>query len=113
MYEIHLLAYIESGWHIYSSKQPVDAIGLPTTVQFASNPFISLNKMKEEGKLEKVKNEVLETEDWRYKDLVDFIQVVKLKRNIKTEVSGSIEFMACTDHRCLPPETVSFRLRLE
>jgi len=42
----------------------------------------------------------------------DFVEVVKLKANAKTNVSSSIEFMACNNEQCLPPKTVSFNVAL-
>jgi hypothetical protein len=113
-YELHIIAIIDSGWHIYSSCQPQEAIGLPTTIKIYTNPLILLiGNFKEKGNLIKVFNKELETEEHQYSQKVDFIRLVNLKVNAKTSVNGSIEFMACTDERCLPPQTVTFRLPLD
>jgi thiol:disulfide interchange protein DsbD len=114
LYEVHLKAVINDGWHIYSQEQPKDAIGLPTTVKFTANPLLSLKgNLQEKGKLEKVKNEDLGMENHQYQNEVEFVQVVAMKANVKTNITGNIEFMACTDERCLPSETISFSLQLQ
>ena len=43
----------------------------------------------------------------------ELVQKVKLKKNVKTVISGTVEFMACTDEECLPPQTVTFSMPLE
>lgn len=62
-YEIKLTATIQPGWHLYSQKQPEDAIALPTKIVFNKNPLLELkDKVKEQGKLEKYKDNTLEVE---------------------------------------------------
>jgi len=110
-YEVHITASIEKGWHLYAQIQPEDAIALPTEIKFNSNPLLTFTgNIKEVGKLEKTKELTLGTEAWQYGDKVDFVQTIKLKANVKTNIGGSIEFQACTDEKCLPPKTVKFSL---
>src|SRR6185295_20411059 len=53
-YEVHLIANIQSGWHLYSQEQPDDAIAIPTSVTINNNPLLKLDgKVKEVGKMEK------------------------------------------------------------
>lgn len=95
-YEIHFTPAVEPPWHIYSVNIPESNMARPTTFDFTKNPLIELiGKVKETG-LQK-----------------DFVQVLKLKAKVKTNLVGEITFMACTDTRCLPPETVSFSIKLE
>jgi len=114
MYEVHLTATIEQGWHIYSQHQSKDAIALPTSVKFNNNPLVSLKgDTGEKGKLEKVKDEVMQFENHQYENQVDFVQLVNLKANVKTNVSGEIEFMACTNERCLPAKKINFSVVID
>jgi DsbC/DsbD-like thiol-disulfide interchange protein len=114
VYEVHLKATMNNGWHIYAQKQPKGGIGLPTTVKFSANPLLALKgSPQEKGKLEVVKNEEVDMENHQYEHEVEFVQTVTMKANIKTNITGTIEFMACTDERCLPPETVTFSLQLQ
>ena len=114
VYEVHLKATINDGWHIYAQKQPKEAIGLPTTVKFTANPLLTFKgNPQEKGKLEKVTNEEIGMENHQYEKEVEYVQVVTIKANVKTNVAGSIEFMACTEEKCLPAETVSFNVQLQ
>jgi hypothetical protein len=113
VYEVHLTATIAKGWHIYSQHQSQDAIALPTSVKFNGNPLVSFKgKIDEKGELETVKDEVMQIENRQYEDVVDFVQLVNLKANVKTNIAGQIEFMACTSERCLPAKKINFSVVL-
>jgi hypothetical protein len=112
-FEIHMTANIQSGWHLYSQTQPEDAIALPTEITINNNPLLALDgKVKEVGKLEKYKDEVVNATNHQYSKKVDFVQVVKLKSSAKTNITGSVEFQTCDDKKCLPPKTVNFNIAL-
>lgn len=112
-YEVRLTATIENGWHLYSQKQPEDAIALPTEIRFNKNPLLELKeKVKENGEMEKYKDKTLDIEAWQYSGKVEFVQTVKLKANVKTAINGSIEYQVCTDEKCLKPKTVTFSLSI-
>ncbi len=114
IFEIHLTANIQSGWHLYSQDQPDDAIAIPTSVTINNNPLLKFDgKLKEVGKMEKFKDKTLGISAHQYSNKVDFVQVVKLKSNTKTNVSGSVEFQTCDDKKCLPPKTVNFNIALK
>ena len=113
-FEVHLTANIQSGWHLYSQDQPSDAIAIPTNVTINNNPLLKLDgKVKEVGKMEKFNDKNLGVSAHQYSNKVDFVQVVKLKSNAKTNVSGSVEFQTCDDKKCLPPKTVDFNIALK
>lgn len=113
-FEVHIKATIQSGWHLYSQTQPEEAIAIPTNIQFTKHPLIKLSgKIKENGKLEKHKDATLGIEQWQYSMNVEFIQTISLKTNVKTNISGNIEYQVCTDEKCLPPKVVEFSVRLE
>jgi DsbC/DsbD-like thiol-disulfide interchange protein len=108
-YELHMKATIQNGWHLYSQTQPEDAIAIPTNFTFNSNPLVKLDgKIKEVGKMEKFSDEKLGISANQYSHTVDFVQVVKLKVNTKTALTGSVEYQTCDDKKCLPPKTVNF-----
>ena len=111
-YEVHLTATIASPWHMYSQSSP-DGGPLPTKIEFAKNPLATLDgKTKEVGKMETKFEDVFGVNVKQYGGKVDFVQVVKLKSNVKTNISGSVEFMACDESQCLPPKTVPFSIAL-
>lgn len=110
-YEVHLTATMQSGWHLYSQTQPDDAIAIPTGFKINNNPLLVLEgKIKEVGKLEKFHDAKLEISANQYANKVDFVQVVKLKADAKTNLSGSVEYQTCDDKKCLPPKTVNFNI---
>jgi len=114
LFEIHITANIESGWHVYAQKQPVDAIALPTSFKFAKNPFIILQgKVKEVGEKKFFKDETVGIAAYQYEEKVDFVQQVQLKIKGKTNLNGTISFQACTNEKCLPPATTDFSVNLE
>ncbi len=112
-YEVHLTATMAAGWHLYSQVQPEDAIAMPTGFKINSNPLLSLEgTIRELGKMEKFHDKKLEVSANQYSGKVDFVQVVKLKANAKTNLTGSVEYQTCDDKKCLPPKTVNFTVPL-
>ncbi len=113
-YEIHLTATIQPSWHLYSQNQPADAIAEPTTISFNKNPLaIYDGKIKEVGKMQLFKDEKLKISANQYSGKVDFVQLVKLKANVKTSVVGTLEYQTCDDKKCLPPKKVDFSVALQ
>jgi thiol:disulfide interchange protein DsbD len=112
-YEVHLTAQLQSGWHAYSQKQPEDAVAQPTEIRFKPNPLVGLmGKIREIGAMEKWKDEASGIQANQYANQVDFVQVVKVKGNVRTSVSGSLTYQVCTDEMCLPPKTDNFVVQL-
>lgn len=113
-YEVHLTATMQSGWHLYSQVQPEDAIAIPTGFKLNNNPLLTLDgKIKEIGKMEKFHDAKLEVSANQYAGKVDFVQIVKLKANVKTNLTGSVEYQTCDDKKCLPPKTVNFSVAIK
>jgi DsbC/DsbD-like thiol-disulfide interchange protein len=111
-YEIVITANIENPWHIYSQSTGKGG-PIPTSVSFKTNPLITKNgAVKEVGKLEKIYDKNFETNVLSYSDKVQWIQIIKVKGGIKTNISGTIEYMVCDDSHCLPPTKKSFDLKL-
>lgn len=112
-YEIVLTATVEEPWHIYSQNTGKGG-PIPTAVMFKPNPLVTKNgKVKELGKLEKVFDKNFNTDVLYFSDKVKFVQLVKVKGGIKTNLSGTVEYMVCDDSQCLPPVKKSFELKLQ
>lgn len=111
-FQIHLKAKLQDGWHIYAQNTPGGG-PLPTFVAFSHNPLLIFHgKPKEEGELQMYHESAFGVDVYAFRDSVDFVQVVTLRNNIKTNISGYIKFMVCTNSECLPPATVKFNLYL-
>jgi len=112
-YEVKLIAVVKNPWHIYSTTTP-DGGPLPTKISFTKNPLTVLDgKIKEVGKLETHFEEVFDVDTKYFNNKVEFVQVVNVRGNAKTNVAGSVEFMACNDKECLPPKSVPFSIALK
>lgn len=113
-YEIHMKATIQTNWHLYSQTQPADAIASPTSFVINANPlFTKEGKIKEVGKMEVMKDATLGVSANQYSKTVDFVQKIKLKANVKTNFSGTVEYQTCDDKKCLPPKTVNFSVQIQ
>lgn len=113
-YKVSMTAVIEQGWHIYAQNTP-DGGPLATKVTFAKNSLLLLGgKITEVGKLHKEHSKEFGVDVWSYDGTVTFVQVVKVKKpEVKTSLSGTVEFMACDDSQCLPPEEIEFKIELK
>ncbi len=112
-YDIILTAEVESPWHIYSQNTGKGG-PIPTAISFKTNPLVTKQgKAKEVGKLEKVYDKNFKTDVLYFSDKVQFVQTVKVKGGIKTNLSGTVEYMVCDDSQCLPPTKKTFDLKLQ
>lgn len=108
---VFLKATMEDGWHIYS--QHVKPGGpIKTSVTFS--PSKEFNKVgatiepKPISKFEKV----FDMNVSYFENQVIFQQKVKLTKGTAV-VKGKVEFMACNDRKCLPPDEVSFSVQVK
>lgn len=111
-YEVVIAATIEKPWHIYSQNTGKNG-PVPTNITFKSNPLINLiGKVKEVGKLEKIYDKNFQTDVLFYSNSVIFTQIIKVKSGVKTNISGTVEYMVCDDEKCLPPTKKTFDIKL-
>jgi len=111
-FEVHMTATINGDYHLYAQNAGVEG-PLPTAFVFTKNPLLVLDgKVKEVGKMKKVFEETFNSEVRFYEKSVNFIQVVKVKGNAKTNLTGKVEFMVCDDKLCLPPGEVEFSVSI-
>jgi thiol:disulfide interchange protein DsbD len=109
-FEVHMTASINGNYHLYAQNVGVEGPA-PTTFNFVKNPLIRLEGgVKEEGKMIKKFESAWSGNVNYFEKTVDFVQLVKLKANIKTMFSGKIEFMVCDDKQCLPPSEVDIKV---
>jgi Disulphide bond corrector protein DsbC len=111
-YEIHMTASINGDYHLYAQDAGGDG-PIPTAFSFSKNPVLQLNgKVKEVGSLVKKFDKTWNHDLKYYEKNVDFVQIVKLKANIKTDLIGKVEFMVCNDKQCLPPADVEIKVNV-
>lgn len=111
VYEVTAKATIEKGWHVYAQEAGEGPV--PTTFTFAKNPLVAMNgKVAEVGKMHKAFDKNFNSELKYYENTVSFVQKVTVKGKAATKLKGSVEFMVCDDHQCLPPTEVPFTFSL-
>jgi hypothetical protein len=113
-YQIHLKATIDDGWHLYSQKQPKDAIPIPTKIIFKKDgSFELVGKAKEVGKMEYYLNPDLGVGDNQYSGTVDFVQEVKVKTKPPLTIACTVTFQTCTNKMCLPAADQDFTIPIK
>jgi hypothetical protein len=110
-YEVHMTATVGGNYHMYAQNGGDGPVS--TSFTFTKNPLLVADgKPKEVGKMVKKFEEAFKSEVRYYENTVDFVQVVKLKSNVKTSLVGKVEFMVCNDHECLPPADVDIKVNV-
>ncbi len=109
-YEVHMTATIGGDFHLYAQ----DAGGegpIATSFTFSKSPLFTLNgTVRENGKIVQKYEDAWKHNVRYYERTVDFVQIVKLKSNVKTSLAGKVEFMVCNDHECLPPADIDIKV---
>jgi hypothetical protein len=108
LYEVHVKAMIEPKWHIYSVKNP-DGGAQPTEIKI--NDAKSIGAVKEKGKMKTAFEKEFNVNQKYFESAVTFVQLVKLKPGNK-KISGTVNYMVCTDRQCLPPKEVEFKIKI-
>jgi hypothetical protein len=107
-YELHIIAKIDRPWHIYSQQINGD-LGFATRISLTKNPLIIVDaKPKEIGQQLSMIDPKTGAALNYYNGIVEFVQTVTLSKPAKTRLNGSIEYILCTDERCLPPAVKKF-----
>lgn len=111
-YEVHMTAIIGGDYHLYAQDAGGDG-PIPTSFAFTKSPLMTLaGNVKENGKLVKKFESAWNHDVKYYEKTVDFVQVVKLKSNVKTNLNGKVSFMVCNEHQCLPPADVDIKVNI-
>jgi thiol:disulfide interchange protein DsbD len=109
-YILHMTAQIDAGWHIYA--QDAGEGPIPTSFSFDDTPQAEfVGKVKAVGKLQKAYDKSFNSVLKFYEGQVDFVQYVKAKPGAQA-VKGTLEYMVCDNHQCLPPKQIDFQIKL-
>jgi DsbC/DsbD-like thiol-disulfide interchange protein len=108
---ILIKAEIEDGWHIYSTHQK-DGGPVKTSIVLLPAPnYILVGKLSEPKPIIKY-DKTFEMKVNYFEKSVIFQQRIKLKQS-QMNIRGKLEYMACNDHQCLPPENVGFTIPIK
>lgn len=112
-YTFTATANIEGDWHIYSQTTGKGG-PVPTKINFNKNPLVTIvGATKEIGKVKQVYDALFKTNVRFIGETATYTQTVKVRGGVKTNISGSVEYMVCDDRQCLPPSKKTFDLKLQ
>jgi len=105
---VFMKATIDNGWHVYS--QTVKDGG-PVKTTFTFNPSKQYKKIGKTIEPQPIlrMEKVFNMEVGFFENSVIFQQKIKLKTS-QAIVKGTVEYMTCNDHQCLPPENIEFSI---
>ncbi len=110
-YDLIATATIDSGWHLYSQNVPDDG-PIPTTFTYTKSSDYELNGTTVEEKGHTVDDPVFQMKIKFFEDKAEFRQRIKILNNELSLVKGEVEYMACDDEKCLPPDYVDLNFKL-
>jgi thiol:disulfide interchange protein len=97
-------ATIDKGWHFIPDGGPIK-----TTFTFEPSTNYKTVGSVAEGKAIEYFDKNFEMQLKYFGDKAVFRQKINLLSNAKFSISGTVEFMACDDEKCLPPELVDLK----
>jgi thiol:disulfide interchange protein DsbD len=101
-------ATIEKGWHLYDMNLPAGG-PVSTAIEFEEMRGAELvGKPVPSAAPVSVHDEMFEMDLRWYSTAVSFRQKIKINDIKAFRLSGDVEYMACDDEKCLPPERASF-----
>src|SRR5690554_2541859 len=105
-------ASIDRGWHLYSTDLPAGG-PIPTSLNFEEAAGLTpTGALETAPKAEPSFDEAFQMEVGYFSGKVRLSQLVTVAADAPAAVCGYVEFMACDDHRCLPPQQIDFELKL-
>ncbi len=109
--EIKLKALLEDGWHIYSQKPSADG-PIPTYFTYELPAGVSLSDTTMESKVESVYSEAFKATVYSFAKEAAFSQKIKFTQKPYGEITVKVEYMACNDKMCLPPKTITLKVKI-
>ncbi|MDR3267951.1 MAG: thioredoxin family protein [Tannerella sp.] len=106
--ELHFTATADPGWHVYDMNLPEGGpistgitYGTKTGVELIGAPAASVAPVE-------VHDDLFDMNLRWYAGKVTFTQKLKITDPKRFKLVGELQFMACNDESCLPPERISF-----
>lgn len=106
--EIVFTATSDKGWHLYDMNLPE---GGPVSTSFTFETLIGAELIGQPTpsiKPTTVHDEQFNMDLRWYPGTVSFTQKIKVSDLKSFKIEGEVEFMACNDETCLPPDQISF-----
>jgi thiol:disulfide interchange protein len=107
--ELVFTAKINEGYHVYSQDINPDVGPIPTTFVFNPDKTYALSGKVSEGKATEIYDPNFEAKLKYFSGDAVFVQRIKTSGKNPFEVSGTVTYMVCDEHRCYPPEDLPFK----
>ncbi|MBQ2586425.1 MAG: hypothetical protein II570_05830 [Bacteroidaceae bacterium] len=104
--EIIFSCTIDPGWHVYSVEEMDGPIQASFNVDKIEGAELD-GSLKPVGNVVKKFEEMFGSEVYYFENKGQFVQKLKLKGG-KFNVEGYLQYGACNDQNCLPPQSVEF-----
>ena len=108
--EVIITANIDDTWHLYALELSTEDGPIPTEFQFEANENVELIGALVQPSPKISFDENFGSDLEYFEGEVTFRQQVKLINS--TKLVGSVYYMVCDDHTCLPPIEVPFTVEL-
>jgi thiol:disulfide interchange protein DsbD len=106
--EIRFTATADPGWHVYDMNLP-DGGPISTAIRYESKNGVELIGVPTASVAPiKVHDELFNMDLRWYAGKVTFTQKLKITDAKRFKLAGDLQFMACNDENCLPPEHIPF-----
>ncbi|PRZ00577.1 thiol:disulfide interchange protein DsbD [Marinilabilia salmonicolor] len=112
-YEIIADATIDEGWHLYSSNIPEGGPIATSVTLVNSGENVSAGNLREEPEADVQFDQAFDMELSWFSNEARFILPVTVTGSDVSVLEGYVEFMACDDEQCLPPDRVDFSFVLD
>ncbi len=112
-YRILFQVKIDEPWHIYSIHQNPDDGPMPTAIRFDKSADYELVGKLQQSKGVKEMDKVFGVEVEFFYKKAEFWQDIKVKKQGKIKVSGTYEYQACTEEKCVFPPADPFEIYIE
>jgi hypothetical protein len=106
-YEVKFIANIQDGWHIYSTYQDSNSIGQGTYI-LIKDTLSQVSGVSEKAELLK-RVDTLGFVNYEIYNTVIYTMWFFSKAK---ELTFYVTYQACTEHQCLPPDLITFSLKL-
>jgi thiol:disulfide interchange protein DsbD len=113
--EILLTATIDKGWHLYDMNLPSGKGPVSTSITFETVKGAELlGSPTASVKPTVMREPMFDNMELRYyAGEVTFVQKIKVTDFKKFKVEGEVEFMACNDEACYPPDRIPFKFDIK
>jgi len=105
---IQITAKLQAGWHIFSQYQS-SAGPTATSIQFVSSASYQLLEKTTEPVSITYYEKLFKTDVKYFENEVQFQQKIRWTKK-PTPIKAKIEFMACRDKECLPPDEIELTI---